>query len=385
MPRNQKTSEAELLLEFARMIAAKKTSTKGIVVGVGDDTAVLRPHPNEDILVTTDILVENRHFKRTWFTGYELGWRLAAVNLSDIASMGGRPLCGILSLAIPKGLAIDYVREIERGVRDHLARYQAAIVGGNVSGIESTLVCDLTLIGACKKGKAWRRTCRPGKDAIVVAGYLGQAHAGLDLLEKNSRARGMGLHEKTTRAAGSDHPGKSAQSGGPLVRAYKKPAPRLDVARLFAGDRAVRGAPKERGDRAVRGAGDRAGEKAIHGAIDVSDGFSTDLIHICEAAGAGCEIDPRALPVSGALRLHCKRERKDPVAMALHGGEDYALILAVDPKKATSIVVRIEQALGIPARIVGRFTRKAGRYLLVQDGKSVPFSPKGWDHLSSRR
>jgi len=360
MPRNQKTSEKELLIEFARMIAAKKTSTKGVVVGVGDDTAVLRPHPNEDILVTTDILVENRHFKRTWLTGYELGWRLAAVNLSDIASMGGRPLYGILSLAVPKGLAIDYVRQIERGVRDHLARYQAAIVGGNVSGIETTLVCDLTLIGACGKGKAWRRACRPGKDAIVVAGYLGQARAGLELLEKNPRARGLGLCEKTTRA-------------GRLVGAYKKPVPRLDVAQLLAGDRAI------------RGQGDRAVGKAIHGAIDVSDGFSTDLIHICEAAGAGCEVDPRALPVSPALRLHCKRERKDPLAMALHAGEDYALILAVDPKKATSIVIRIEQALGIPARIVGRFTRKAGSYLLVQDGERVPFSPKGWDHLSRRR
>ena len=372
MLHKKKTSEKELLLDFACMIAAKKTPTKGIVVGVGDDTAVLRPHPKEDLLVTADILVENRHFKRAWFTGYELGWRLAAVNLSDIASMGGRPLYGILSLALPEGLSVKYVREMEQGVRDHLAHYGAAIVGGNVSGIESTLVSDLTLIGACARGKAWRRSCRPGKDAIVVAGYLGQAHAGLDLLEKNPRS-------------------------GNLVRAYKKPAPRLDVARLLTGDRAVRGAPKERGDRAIRGeddravgkaihgASDRAGEKAIHGAIDVSDGFSTDLIHICEAAGAGCEIDPRALPVSGALRLHCKRERKDPVAMALHGGEDYALILAVDPKQATSIVIRIERSLGIPARIVGRFTRKAGRYLLVQDGKSVPFSPKGWDHLTHRR
>jgi thiamine-monophosphate kinase len=384
MPRKQKTSEKELLIEFARMIAAKKTFTKGIVVGTGDDTAVLRPDPNEDVLVTTDILVENRHFKRTWFTGYELGWRLAAVNLSDIASMGGRPLYGILSLAIPEGLAIDYVREIERGVRDHLARYQAAIVGGNVSGIETTLVCDLTLIGACGKGKAWRRTCRPEKDAIVVAGDLGQAHAGLDLLEKNPRA------------AGIDRSRKSPRSSGPLIRAYKKPVPRLDVARLLTGDRAVRGAPNARGDRAIRGeddraigkaihgASDRAGEKAIHGAIDVSDGFSTDLIHICEAAGAGCEVDPRALPVSPALRLHCRREKKDPLAMALHAGEDYALILAVDPKQATSVVVRIEQGLGIPARIVGRFTKHTGRYLLVQDGSSTPFSSSGWDHLLSR-
>jgi thiamine-monophosphate kinase len=356
MPRKKKTSEKELLLDFACMIAAKKIPTKGIVVGVGDDTAVLRPHPKEDLLVTADILVENRHFKKAWFTGYELGWRLAAVNLSDIASMGGRPLYGILSLALPEGLPVKYVREIEQGVRDHLAHNHAAIVGGNVSGIENTLVCDLTLVGACRRGRAWRRTCRPGKDVIVVAGYLGDSRAGLGILEKSTRASAR----------------RSALTQDPLVRAYKHPVPRLDVAHLLAHGKATRGGT------------DRTFATAIHGAIDVSDGFSTDLIHICEAAKAGCEVDPRALPVSAALRAHCKRTLKNPFAMALHGGDDYALILAVEPKRATSVVVRIEEALGIPARIVGRFTNRKGRYYLVQNGSRTPFSPGGWDHFSRR-
>ena len=359
MLHKKKTSEKELLLDFACMIAAKKTPTKGIVVGVGDDTAVLRPHPKEDLLVTADILVENRHFKRAWFTGYELGWRLAAVNLSDIASMGGRPLYGILSLALPEGLSVKYVREMEQGVRDHLAHYGAAIVGGNVSGIESTLVSDLTLIGACARGKAWRRSCRPGKDAIVVAGYLGEARAGLGLMEKKARAAGAAV-------------GRGARAAGSLVRAYKSPVPRLDAAHLLAHGTSTRGGR------------DRTFATAVHGAIDVSDGFSTDLIHICEASGAGCEVDPRALPVSAALRAFCKREGKNPFTMALHGGDDYALILAVDPKQATSVVVRIEKELGIPARIVGRFTKHKGRYRLVQDESRMPFSAGGWDHLSPR-
>lgn len=370
MPHKKKTSERELLLDFGCMIAAAKTPTKGIVVGVGDDTAVLRPHPKEDLLVTADILVENRHFKRAWFTGYELGWRLAAVNLSDIASMGGRPLYGILSLALPEGLTVKYVREIEQGVRDHLAHYGAAIVGGNVSGIDSTLVCDLTLIGACAKGKAWRRACRPGKDAIVVAGYLGEAYAGLSLLEKS----GGGLAKRPARAAkGSRALAKRpVRAEGPLVRAYKSPAPRLDTAHLLAHGSSTRGGK------------DRTFATAVHGAIDVSDGFSTDLVHICEAAGAGCEVDPRALPVSAALRAYCRRAGKNPLSMALHGGDDYALILAVDPKQATSVVVRIEKELRIPARIVGRFTKQKGRYHLVQNGSRTPFSPRGWDHLSPR-
>jgi thiamine-monophosphate kinase len=337
MQRNQKTSEQELLQRFARMIQAKKTPGRGIVVGVGDDAAVIRPNPNEDLLVTTDVLVENRHFKRQWFSGFELGWRLAAVNLSDIASMGGRPLYGVLSLALPSNLAIAYARAIERGVRDHLAACGATIVGGNVSGIESTLVVDLTLIGACARGKAWRRACRPGRDSIVVVGYLGQARAGLDLLEKNPRASGA------------------------LVRAYKKPVPRLDVARLLAGERAIRGA------------------------IDVSDGLSTDLIHVCEASAAGCEIDAELLPISNALRAFCKRGRADPTSTALHGGEDYALILAVDSRKAADLAGRIEESLRVPARVVGRFTEREGSYVLLGRGGRTAFSSEGWDHLRRRR
>lgn len=337
MPRNPKPSEGELIREFARMIRAKKTPAGGVVVGVGDDAAVLRPRAGEDLLVTTDILVENRHFRRAWFTGFELGWRLAAVNLSDIAAMGGSPLYGVLSLALPMNLRVGYVRAIERGVRDHLAAFGATIVGGNVSGIETTLVCDLTLVGACNKGKAWRRACRPGKDAIVVAGFLGDSRAGLQTLLKSHRAAGA------------------------LVRAYKKPVPRLDVAKLLAG------------------------ERAIHGAIDVSDGLSTDVIHVCEACGAGCEIHSDALPLSGALNAHCERTGVDPVAMALRGGEDYALLLAVDGRKAREISGRIERALGVPSHVIGRFTSKKGSYVLVRDGRRTIFAARGWDHLAPER
>ena len=344
MPRSKKTSEKELLEGFARTIAAGKTKTPGIVIGVGDDAAVLRPKPYEDLLVTTDILVEGRHFERRWFAGKALGWRLAAVNLSDIASMGGRPLYGLLSFALPRGFDERYIHAVERGVRDHLAVYGASIVGGNVSGIESTLVCDLTLIGSCARGKAWRRTCRPGRDAILVAGYLGDARAGLALLERSRGAKRLSSR---------------------LVRAFKKPVPRLDVARLLRGDATNRG------------------DAAIHGAIDVSDGLSTDLIHMCEANGAGCEIDAGRLPLSRALRSYCADKSVDPVEFALAGGEDYALILSVDAKKAEAVAARIERALGIPASVIGRFTKAKNTYDLIDDdGSRRHFESAGWDHLA---
>jgi thiamine-monophosphate kinase len=350
MTRKPKTGEKELLRLFVRMIRAKSAGTRGVVTGVGDDAAVLRPKPSEDLLVTTDILVENRHFRRRWFGGLELGWRLAAVNLSDIAAMGGRPLYGVLSLAIPPRMDSDYVLGIEKGVRDHLARFGATIVGGNVSGIGRTLVCDLTLIGGCPRGRAWRRTCRPGRDAIVVVGHLGEARAGLDLLERGVRPR----------------------FSAPLIRAFKRPKPLLDVARWCRAD-----AGRDRAE-----AGRTRTEKEIHGAIDISDGLSTDIINICEGSNAGCEIDVTALPVSSRLKAYCEKYNRDPVDMIMTGGEDYALILAIDSSRAEAVAKRIRSTLRVPAHVIGRFTRTPGVYELVDDGGGRrTFSPGGWDHL----
>lgn len=358
MKKKPKPSEKELLEVFARMIRAKTNNARGVVVGVGDDTAVIRPQPNEDMLVTTDILVENQHFRRRWFSGFELGWRLAAVNLSDIAAMGGRPRYGVLSLALPPRLGIDYIKGVERGVRDHLDKFGAVVVGGNVSGIKDTLVCDLTLFGGCRRGKAWRRICRPGRDAIVVVGRLGEARAGLDLLSRGVRPR----------------------FAAPLIKAFKRPEPRLDVSELFRGH---------------RGSG-RFGD-VIHGAIDISDGLSVDLLSLCESKKAGCEIDVGALPVTPNLKSYCAKYNEDPVDMILTGGEDYGLILAVDRHRADEVAGWIRSKLSVPAHVIGRFTRRVGKARgarktrgagvceLVDDrGRRRTYTPKGWDHLRGR-
>jgi thiamine-monophosphate kinase len=335
----RRTSEHDLIASFSRMIKAKKTPARGVVVGVGDDAAVFRPPSDQDCIITADALVEGRHFERKWLTGVELGWRLAAVNLSDIAAMGGEPLYAVLSLALPSNTDEDYVKGIERGVRDHLAEYKASIVGGNVTGIQDTIVCDLTLVGTCAKGRAWRRACRPGKDVIVVAGRLGEARAGLDILRT----------------------GKDGERHRRLVGAFKKPKPLLDVARLLKKERAIRGA------------------------IDVSDGFSSDLVNLCEAAKAGCEVFQTDIPLSKPLYRYATANGKVALDLALHGGEDYALILSVDAKKAPAVIARIEHSLKVPARVVGRFTADRGVYHLVGGrGRRMRIRRSGWDHLKSR-
>jgi len=192
---------------------------------------------------------------------------------------------------------------------------------------------DVTLIGACRSGGAWKRHARKG-DAIVLAGPVGDAAVGLSLLEKNSRARGA------------------------LVTRYRKPVPRLDVAKLLAGN------------------------SAVHGAMDISDGLSTDLIRMCRAAGVGCELVQPQLPLSRALKAYCISWDHDPVAWAMRGGEDYALILAVAPSKAAAMCRRVKDRLGVGAVVAGRFTGEKGRFRLIgEDGRTRAFRATGWDHL----
>jgi thiamine-monophosphate kinase len=331
-------SESRLIERFTRAIESAGVRAPGLVTGVGDDAAVFRGRAGEDFVVTQDVLVEGRHFVREWFGGRELGRRLASVNLSDVAAMGALPLYGLFSLVLPSDTDSAYVRNITKGIVARFSEHGAALVGGNVSGTGGPLTCDLTVIGACPRGKAWLRKARPG-DAIVVAGRLGEAAAGLEML----------------RAGGAGAP----KPGGRLIGAFKSPRP------LLAVTKALRGEP------------------GVRGAIDVSDGLSTDLIHICEASGAGCEVDADALPASRPLAAFCKARGADPVDWIMRGGEDYALILSVASGRAERVRRRIETEAETPASIVGRFTARKGQYTLVRGARRSRFRPTGWDHMRS--
>lgn len=328
-------SEFELIDAFARRIRRAGAQPRGVVVGVGDDAAVLRPNAREDLVVTTDALVEGVHFERRWLYGVNLGRRLAAVNLSDIAAMGAEPRFALVSFAIPRGTPPSFVEDIERGAVAMLARHGAQVVGGNVTSTRGPLVCDMTVIGACARGRVWTRDARVG-DVIIVAGELGAAAAGVELL-------------------------RSGKKSGVLVNAYARPVPRLDVVKALAGTRLVRGA------------------------IDISDGLSSDLIHMCEAGGVGCEIHAHALPVGRGVRAFCHARHEDPASWALHAGEDYALVLAV-ARKHTADVCRALRRARIRSAIVGKFTRDRGVYRIIESGSRVrQFRPGGWDHMKDGR
>lgn len=323
-------SEFELIEAIARDARRGRRRAPGVVVGIGDDAAVLRISARDDLVATTDSMVEGRHFELSWLTPREMGWRLAAANLSDIAAMGAVPKYALVSLVLPRRVTPSRARSIEGGMADHLARYGATIVGGNIASTDGPLVCDMTLLGTCKRGRAWQRHASAG-DAIVVAGVLGAAAAGVTTLK---------------------HGGRSAV----LARAYKKPTPRIDVARALTAN------------------------KSIHGAIDTSDGLSSDLIHMCEASRLGCEIDAGALPIPRAVRAFCATGRRNAVEWALHAGEDYALVLSVAPQRAGA-VCRIIRDSGAPASIIGCFTASRGVYGILENGRVRAFEARGWDHL----
>jgi thiamine-monophosphate kinase len=334
MTAKKQLSESDLISSFERVIAASGVRPRGLVAGLGDDAAIFRGPGGRDLVVTQDVQVEGRHFERAWVSPGELGKRLAAVNLSDVAAMGARPLYGLFSLVLPPSTDGSFARRLTAGVVDMLSEFGAALIGGNVSGTSGPLSCDLTLIGECARGKAWRRLARPGDD-VVVAGALGEAAAGLELLR-------------------AGHTGTSKDK---LVRAFTRPRPRLDVSDALAGHPGVRGA------------------------IDVSDGFSTDLIHICDATGVGCEVDAGALPVSRALASYCRARGADPVDWVMRGGEDYALILAVAPRQTDCVIRRTRDSTGRAPVVVGRFTRREEGRFIVRDGKRARIRAAGWDHL----
>jgi thiamine-monophosphate kinase len=324
-------SEFELIDALARASRSSRGRTSGVVVGIGDDAAVLRVAPRDDLVATTDAMVEGRHFERTWLSPRDLGWRLAAANLSDIAAMGAQPRWALISLVMPRSVSALYAQAIQRGAAQHLARYGASIVGGNVASTDGPLVCDMTLFATVARGKEWRRRARAG-DAIVVAGTLGASGAGVASLRRGDAAS--------------------------LVRAYRRPTPRIDVARALAGN------------------------AAVHGAIDVSDGLSSDIVHMCEASNVGCELDAALLPVPRGVRMFCASRRHDVTEWALAAGEDYALLLSVAPKQAGKIC-RTLRGRGIPAVVVGIFTANRGEYGILERGRVRAFRPRGWDHLKA--
>jgi thiamine-monophosphate kinase len=328
-PSSKPFSEFELI---ARLSAGIRLSRRTIL-GVGDDCAIIS-RPRGDTLFTIDSLVENVHFDIRWGKPDALGARALAVNLSDIASMGGRPTACVVNLAVRDGIAARTLEQIYAGLRRAAREASTDIVGGNITSARE-LAITIALIGEAGRCVMRRDAARPG-DEIFVTGTLGDAALGWRILAGKLKTRGNAKKERAARKY--------------LVERFLRPQ-----ARLYAGRRLATLAPTP-------------------AAIDISDGLMQDLGHILERSGVGAEIDASRIPVSAAYRaaqLDCD------LVHALTGGEDYELIFCARPGHSE---IALSRRLRVAVTRIGRIVR--GRRLKVI-GASAPIVA-GWDQLRSR-
>ncbi|RJQ30148.1 MAG: thiamine-phosphate kinase [Peptococcaceae bacterium] len=318
--------------------------TKGLVYdpatvirGVGDDTAVLRTDGGKWLLFTTDMLVEEVHFAPAYSSWRQVGAKALAVNISDIAAMGGCPAHALISIGIPRRLAVEDVVELYDGLKEMARVYRVNLVGGDTVAHPERLVINVALLGEVEAGKAVLRSgARPG-DWIFVTGTLGASAAGLYLYQ---------------------HPGTVCPSDAAdyCRQAHVNPLPRVDEGRLLA-------------------------ECGVTAMDDISDGLAAELHQICQASGAGCLVRADAVPVAPEVREAASRAGKDPLEWALFGGEDFELVFTVAPGKFPELNRAMAKA-GFCIYKVGEITAAgAGLLLALPDGGTAPLPDSGYDHF----
>ena len=260
-----------------------------VVIGPGDDAAAVRPPRGARLLLTTDLLAEDVHFRRRWAPPADLGWKLAAVNASDIAAMGGRPRWALLSLALPPGLDRSFATGVGRGLRAAARRFGFTLVGGDTCASAAGIFLSLTLVGLAGPRLLTRDGARPG-DLIFVTGHLGASTLGLAALERHG----------------------SSPLPTPLrqcARRHLHPEPRLAFGAALAGRGLARAA------------------------LDVSDGISRDLGRLCAASRVGAEVQADAAAGAAFDIPRGAAARPRPAAAALHGGEEYELLFTARPRR----------------------------------------------------
>jgi thiamine-monophosphate kinase len=333
--------------ELLRHIHGRLPAGAGVQVGPGDDAAVVEIGPWA--LVTTDCLVEDVHFTRETWPARLVGRKALTVNLSDVAAMGGLGRYATVSLLLPPDVTLGWVDALYDGLLERAAEAGVALVGGNLARSREGIVIDVTLLGDA--GRPLLRTgARPG-DRVVVTGTLGAAAEGVRLLQAGAR-----LDEDGQLLATGVWTESSAAAVAACLRAQLDPRPPFAVARSIA----------ERG--------------LAHAGMDLSDGLSSDLFEMCTRSGVAAVIDAAALPVDPKAAGLARAAGGDPFELALHGGEDYQLLLAVAPEEIDD-VRELARVFGAEITAVGEFV--AGEpSLRLRDAKGErPLAPRGHDHF----
>jgi len=323
---------------IARISRGIPRASEWVVAGIGDDTAALRLCPGFLLLATCDVQVEGVHFILDRTTPELLGRKALAVNLSDVAAMGGIPRFGLVSLGLPPSTPVAMVDGLYEGLRAEADEFGVTLVGGNISSTRGGIFIDITLLGEVEPDRVlYRSSAKPG-DSLIVTGYLGDSAGGLALILDSALAVPLEVAET-------------------LLLAHRRPTPRV------AAGRAV------------------AATGLAHAMIDLSDGLAGDLGHVAEASGVGGVVWADRLPISPELRALGRLLDRDPLEWALRGGEDYELLVVVPPTAEAAVLDAIA-ATGLAAAVIGEVRpSEEGLTIALADGRRHPLSAVAFHHF----
>ncbi len=328
-------------------IRARLPAAAGVRVGAGDDAAAVETGALS--LVTTDCLVEGVHFTRDTAPARLVGRKALAVNLSDVAAMGGIGRYATVSLQLPPGLRVSWVDSLYDGLLERAAEAGVAIVGGNLARSRDAIVVDVTLVGDA--GRLMLRSGARAGDRVVVTGTLGAAAEGVRLLGEGAR-----LDEDGALVATGLWTESSSAAVLACLRAQLDPRPPFAVARSIA----------ERG--------------LAHASMDLSDGLSTDLLDMCAMSGVGAVVEAALLPVDPKAAGLARAGGGDPLELALHGGEDYQLLLAVAADEVSDLR-ELARVFGSDVTVIGNFVEGEPAVRLHDAAGERPLAPRGNDHF----
>jgi len=318
----------DLLNKMIKDAKINKASSD-LILGIGDDAAAWKGR-GQFQLATVDTMVQGIHFTLETTTWEELGWKSLAINISDIAAMGGIPHYALVALALPYDAESENIAGLYKGMIEIARKYKVAIAGGNISRAPQVSI-TVTVLGSSPDSKILKRSAAKVGDTVAITGYAGSAAAGMEILEK-----GLKFHTKTTRH---------------LKNSFLRPVPRVEEGRLLV-------------------------RHGITTAIDTSDGLLADLRHICEASGVGAKVITDLIPINNMVKTGFKEKALE---LALGGGEDYELLFTGDARK----IAGLKEDIKCPVTVIGDIIKsEPGKIELVDaDGKPVKTRRTGWKHF----
>ena len=307
-----------------------------VLLGIGDDTAIIRTRPGWDALLTTDSMVEQIHFDLAYTPLDALGWKIMVINLSDIAAMGGTPVCAVISLAIPGTWSIEMIDRLYQGVQEAGRTYVCPVAGGDTVRVPRDSMITVTVLGEVESGRAIRRSGACPGDCLCVTGPLGKARTGLEAL-----------------AAGNNNPAYSAAR-----KHFLKPVPHLDVSRQL-----------------VQYGG-------VTSMVDISDGLSMEIHHLCEESGTGCRVDSEQIPVAAEARNWCAERNRPLIPHVMESGEEYELLFTMRPEAFNRLQKNACNGVS-PIWKIGEICDPSEGICLVGDDGVFSLDKKGWDHFQA--